>query len=352
MAIETGKNDESVPQDTTAYAIPWGVGEYSKRGGPDRLLVPGLGVCLSRSAVDDMERDAMKLAEQHGDKSYNPYYQIVISEERLRQWVETLDKHSNMQAEEAKSQAHDHERFCYPGTDTQDPTKQDSKYRVNRHRNNYDLDKSESTIRIGVRSGDRHLNGSMVRHQHYIGMEFTTPDGRVYGDISMTFDQFAAALVSNTSTPCTWDDYWGIEQNSIRLKEVVHPPQSIDERMVERLQNRFADIDARFDALKAKLDEKIESGKAMSKTSLVELNRELNLLRSALSANRDFTIEQSREEVTSIVEQAAISVAHNHNLSAEEVVSNSHVGALLETIIKRKHLLESRTVDNQDSESK
>lgn len=339
MALEIGKNSEEVPQDSSKHAKPWSIGKYGESG--DILLVPGVGVCLSRSAVNDYESEARRIAAKHGIDKFHPYHQIVICEDDIRKWVATFDKNRSMEqvAEAKRSQVHDHEQHCYPGTDTQDPKLDSSKYKIHKNRNQYDLDKSESTIGIHVASGNRYLNGSMVKHHHYVRIEFNTPDGRRYGEVCLTFDQFASALVSNSSTPCTWDNYWGIEKDSILLREVVHKPQSIDERMAERLNDRLNSINERFDALQAKLDEKIESGKAMSKTNLAEVRRELDLLRSALQENRNFTVEQSREEVTSIVEQAAISIALSNNLSAEEIISNAHMGPLLETIVKRKNQL-------------
>lgn len=331
MAIETGKFDETTPPDTTLHAEAYNVGDINDR--TDRLIIPGLGICLSKSAVHDLQRNA---AKKLAPKEYrHEYYDGFISEEQLRAWVRALDKHRSMEeAKDAKDPNHAHEEFCYPGTDTVDPTK--SPHSISKHKNNFDIDRSESSISIHVTSGSRYLNGSSVKHHHYVSIHLSTPDGRRYGEVALTFDQFAAALVSNMGTPCTWDQYWGADKNSVMLKEVVKQPDSIADRMEGRLKDRLDDIEKGFAAIDQKLSEKINAGKHMSKTHVAELQRDLNILRGHLIANRDFTVEQSREEVAGIVEQAAISVAFDHKLTPEQVIANAHMGTLLETLVKHK----------------
>lgn len=186
-----------------------------------------------------------------------------------------------------------------------------------------------------VFSTGQYLNGSTVKHHNFVSIGLITPDGRHYGDIHMTFDQFAAALVSNSHIPCTWSSFWSVEPNNVQLQEVVKVPASIPERMEQRLNNRLDEFRGRVDALADKIQARVDAGKAMPKTELAELLHDIAVLKSHFDSNRDFTVEQAHEEVTSIVEQAAISVAFQHNLSPRQVIENTQLGTLLSGVEKR-----------------
>lgn len=340
MAKVKKPTDESVPEDSSSHAKTVHQGKYGDRG--DRVYVPGEGFYLSKHAVYDMERDCRKKAEEHGERPFDDKrnHTEFISESEIESWYREIQAVKAMNAAKSKrdEQRAEYEATCYEGTDTQDPTKTGSK--IFDKRNNFDLDRSGSTASLTMTSCQpaKYLNGSSVRHGSFVRLAFTSPDGRRLIEVSMTFDQLASLLVSSSHTPCTIEEYWSVTDECVRLQEVVKEPETIHARMAQRLNDRLDDMQTRLDAMTKELDEQIASGKAMSKTKLAELRRDLDVYKVHFGSNRDFTVEQAKEEVSSIVEQAAASIAWQHKLSPEELLGSPHVVALMETLAKHKAL--------------
>lgn len=337
MAKVKDSAGESVVEDTLAHAKPWMVGEYGDKR--DRLYVPGDGLYLSPHAIGDMERACRKSGVAHGEREYaDRYHKAFISEGEIEAWYHLIQ--ANKRLDEAKDRQEQerakYEATCYEGTDTEDPTKNGCSY--NDSRNCFRLDRSQSTVQLSITSGQRYLNGSSVQHHNWVHFEVRSPDGRKIVDVCMTFDQFAAFLVSNMATPCTVDTYWSITDECVRLQEVVKEPDTIHARMEQRLGDRLDDMHERLNAITDELDEQIAAGKAMSKTKLAEIRKALDVYKSHFGSNRDFTVLQAKEEVSSIVEQAAATIAWQHKLSPEELLANPHVQALMETLVKHKAL--------------
>lgn len=329
--------DDNVPvvEDSTLHATPTRTGKFGKSA--DCWLVPGEGLYLSQSAIYDLERDADKMAKGHGGKTYSqwqnrPTYQKgFIAEEDIVGWYHEIETHRKMAGvkDQYVANREAYEQKCYPGTDAIDPTKTDD--RTSNNRNAFDIDRSRSSIALSMCQGERYLNGSAVKHRSYVSIRIESPDGRDLVDICMTFDQFASFLVSSSATPCTIDRFWSINEGCVRLKEVVHPPESIQNRMKQRLEDRLADAEARLDAVIATLDEAIDAGKAMSKTKLAEIRKELGIFKGHNSSNRDFTVEQAREEVSSIVERAAATIAWDQKIEPRDLLAHPGVQQLLST---------------------
>jgi len=234
------QNQEFIP-DTSAHAKPYSVGKYGERR--DVLVVPEEGVYLSAHKAHDMERDAQKAYREHNpgskydDKSY---HKLFISRGQILELAAALKANDQMQDAFEKAKA-DYEATCYEGTDTEDPLK--TKTRIDKRRNEFRLDKSRSTIALHCTSSTgTMLNGSAVEHSHFVSIYIKTPDGRTCVEVSMTFDQLAAMLVSNMETPCTLTDYWSVNESNVRLSEVVHPPEDIRSRMQQRLQQATEEL--------------------------------------------------------------------------------------------------------------
>jgi hypothetical protein len=339
MAKEKGQVTPETPRDTLLHASPWHTGKHGDKA--DRLHVPGEGFYLSKHAKYDLERDAATMAKAHGDNrsTFDLYHQLFISEDQIEAWWRQIEVQRKLQqhADERVAAQKAYEATCYPGTDTEDPTKCTNK--IHDKRNEFDLDRSRSAASLTICSGHRYLNGSAVPHQHYVRMSFDSPDGRDLLTVCMTFDQFASFLVSHSSTPCTYDDYWSLNDNCVRLTEVVKEPESINSRMSQRLNDRLDEMRKQVTDLQRQLDEQIASGKAMSKTRLAEIRKALDVFTSHFDSNRDFTIRQAQEEVSSIVEQAAATIAWQHRLSPEELIGNSHVRALVGSWLEARKML-------------
>lgn len=338
MAKQVGNVEDDTPRDTAAHTRTVHQGEYGDKGA--RVYVPGEGFYLSKHAMHDIEADCRKMSKAHGEREYDDkrYARGFISESEIESWCNEIRTVRAIvdAADKRASKREDYESLCYDGTDTQDPHKGGT---FRDKRNEFDLDRSRSTIHLSmVSSTGRYLNGSAVKHQHYVHLRVESPDGRQLVDVAMTFDQFAAFLVSNMATPCTLDGYWSVTDECVRLQEVVKEPETIHARMEQRMGARLDEMYARLESITDELDSQIESGKAMSKTKLAELRKDLDVYKSHFGSNRDFTVQQAKEEVSSIVEQAAASIAWQHKLSPEELLASPHVVALMDTLVKHKAL--------------
>jgi hypothetical protein len=335
MAKEKPADD--YPKDTTLHARTMETGKYGDQ--KDILYVPGEGFYLSKHATHDLERDMDAQAKKHDDPTSRfdseRCHRLFISESVVSYYNSVINTTKEM--EDARERARkEYERTCYEGTDTQDPLKR--KDSIHTKQNEFELDRSQSTILLSTTTatGGQWLNGSAVQHRHAVHISITSPDGRDLCDVSMTFDQFASFLVSNMATPCTVGHYWSINDQCLRLSEVVKPPEDISSRMEQRLRDRLVEMEGRMTAIQTELETQIASGKAMSKTKVAELLKQLRWFMGMLQSNRDFTVEQAREEVASIVEQAACEVAWQHKLDPHEVVSNPQVQALAKAYLNAK----------------
>jgi hypothetical protein len=144
-------------------------------------------------------------------------------------------------------------------------------------------------------------------------------------------------------TPCTVDSYWSMTPEMVRLQEVVKQPESVHTRLEQRLGDRLDEMRQRLTGVIQDLDNQIATGKAMSKTALQRLRAEINVYLSHFDSNRNFTVEQAKEEVSSIVEQAAATIAWEHKLDPGELIANPHIQALLGTWLEhRKALAEEK----------
>lgn len=328
--MATEHQPDEIPVDTDNHAAPDGTGRYGDR--KDCLYVAGEGVYLSRSDVDNIRRACDAKHQEHGTDIFSkpsPFHSGFINENTIENWYSIIQASKKMRkaADQLTEQRKEYEATCHPGTDAQDPTLSSS--RINNKRDNYSVDRSRSTVSIGTASGNRYLNGSAVEHSRWVRLTVNSPDGREICVVSLTFDQFASFLVSNSSTPCTIDRYWSVNDQDVHLTEVVKIPDSINNRMSQRLNDRLDESRKSMAELRAEIASHVDSNKSMSKTKLAELHRKLGWFMESFESNRDFTVEQAQEEVSSIVEQAACAIAWEHKLSIDEVLDSAPIKALV-----------------------
>ena len=168
------------------------------------------------------------------------------------------------------------------------------------------IDRSESTVHLGIMRGDTWLNASQVKHSSCVAMRVHGPDGRQLCAVQMSFDQFAAFLTSQGQTPCTVTEYWSINDQNVRLHERVRPVDTVGERLGRRIGAR---VDEQFkDILDVaeQLTKAAEAGKPVNKTLATKLAGDLVRAASHTRENLIFAADQAQEEVASIVEQAAV----------------------------------------------
>lgn len=313
MAKYIGPVDE--PEDTF---------EHAKISGNGDEQVDKKGVSLSKHRVYEYQRNA------DGDAA------LRIPADSILEWAENLRK-LGLTREEKRGRSRP--EVCYEGTDTIDG--EHSEFREKR--NHFDLDKSKSTVLITVaNSNDTWLNGSAIPHRKFIRISLKLPDGRYYGSFEMSFDQFATALVLPTETPCTWDRYMDVNEHNVWMSEVVNPPQPIKERMADRLVSQLDDVDNKFEEAMTKLREQIDTGKAMSKTKLIDLLRDLEIVKCHADSNRDFVVDQALEETAKIVEGAAITIAMEHGIRPKQISE----GRVVKSLLEHKKELDEEQADN------
>lgn len=330
------------PADSTLHARPWHVAPKGVHA--DIVIAIGDGVYLSRHRVSDYERSADTQMEDDTEarrSKYTPhadeYAKLHIPEGTILKWAAIIDKARAMQGEAKARRSGQHsdrpteayEAKCHPGTDTRDPARDPSN--IESQSDEWRLDRSESTILITISSGDHLLNASAVRHSHAIHVSLHTPDGRNYGDFTMSFDQFAAALVSHSSVPITWNSYWSCEPGNVMLQEVVRHPEPVKDRFVKRLEAAQATVKKLTQEALQTLRDQIATGKPMGKNALTEILRKLEGLPGTMGNHTQFIMTQAVEEVAHVTETAAIWIAMNHGiLTPDAIAERTPLGSLLQ----------------------
>lgn len=184
----------------------------------------------------------------------------------------------------------------------------------------FDIDKSRSTIHVGMTSigpPGMALNGSKVYHQYAVSITLTSPDGRQLCTVMMSPEQFAMALVGNSHVPCTMVNYWSASEDSVMLCERVRPPESIRKRMEKRLKHRLSEQTEALVEVAQEMFAKADSGKPARKTQLNEFAERVMRAVEHSASNAAFTVDQAREEITSIMESAAIQFLGHQTLDAK-----------------------------------
>ena len=339
----SGQNPSNSAADSTLNSKPYRTGEKGDRA--DHLIVPGEGVYFSQHAMQGMQRKADEnyrgMPENARDSNDRKVYAVgCLSEEEVLGMAEKIRKHREMKKTEAeyregkRKRGDNYEEMCHEGTDAIDPEKNPHKLPGQRS-NDFAIDMSQSRISIlGTTSTGTWLNGSAVKHNSFITITLTTPDGRRYAEAMLTYDQFAAALVSNSEQPCTMHTYWGMTDHTELLTEVVKLPDSIVGRLEQRLEDRIEELAKGVEESIAEAKDRVADGKGLPKSSVEKLIGKVERMAEWYRSNTAFTVSQAVKETTSIVEQAAIAAAHAHQISAEGVQSHGGMQMLLGSIME------------------
>jgi ribosomal protein S20 len=161
------------------------------------------------------------------------------------------------------------------------------------------------------------LNGSKIRHRYAVNISISDPDGRRLCEVMMSPEQFASALFGNSHTPCTLSRYWSITDENVLLTERVRQPESIRKRMEKRLKHRLKEQNEALRTIIEEIQAQAESGKPARKTMLKDLATRIDRAVSHSAANAAFTVDQAREEITGIMESAAIQFLGQQSIDAE-----------------------------------
>ncbi len=306
---------KGIPKDSSLSSETW------NHGHGDEKYVPGDGVYVSRIHLNiDTEYWHRSVVDKGG---------MFVPEKSILAWAKEINLRRRLDAVAAEYREGLAERLqkCHPGTDAEDA----GKGGLHRVSDDYEVDHSRSTLYISACSSTGSwLNGSAVQHHRYITMHINGPDGRRLVEVGMTFEQFAAALVSNSFIPCTLEAYWSIGEGALLLRERMRPAPSIKERLDKRVRAQFDDkFQWMKDCIKT-MEENVAAGKALSKTAQAEMAGRLKNALSQLADTPSYAVERSLEEVTSIVESAAIHLSQTYRLPPEELAKNKAIATLIE----------------------
>jgi hypothetical protein len=244
---------------------------------------------------------------------------LAISEEEILAFAKLIQAHRKLEdaAENLRKGADVHGHKKHEGTDAE----QSTQHGLHDYNNWSDLERSRSTISLTITSGQRYLNGSMSEHQHYVTIEVHNPDGRTIARIALSPEQFASFLIGRSSVPCTLDHYWMIDENAVALRERVFNPDSILDRMRQRLNDSISEQDKDLTAIIKSLSENV--GKPIGKKAMEELIKSLQLVAERRKNNTTFVVEQAMEEGSQLAETAAIRVLLAAGTGKEAEVAKS-----------------------------
>lgn len=232
---------------------------------------------------------------------------MYFSEEEILSMAAAIQTHRRMTgAKSKKERAFEEARARkHKGYDAYDS----SKSGVFSASDDYDVDRSRSTISIGlsfIGPPGLPLNGSKIMHRTAVSIDIVNPDGRLICKVMMSPEQFASALFSNKHTPCTLARYWSLSDDDVLLTERVRPPQSIAKRMEARLKHRLQYHEDLLRKLAEEIEAQAATGKPARKKQLADFAKQVRLSISNSAADSAFTVAQAREEITGIMESAAL----------------------------------------------
>jgi len=288
----------------------------------DGFLVSNGGFSFkSKGTIYKEKRDAIQ-AKAPSAFGRMPDEGTYLSEEEVLEFAAAIKAHRKMTGAKSEKDAWFEEvrAKCHPGTDAIDSAKDG----LHSQSDEFSVDRSRSTLRIGITTaggprGGVALNGSKVLHSSFVALDVTGPDGRRLCRVEMSPEQFAAALFGNSHTPCTLNSYWSLTDDSVRLRERVRPPSSIRKRMEKRLKHRLSE---QAEALKEVANEmytRAATGKAAGKTLQREWAEKIARACEYSSANSAFTIQQAHEEISSVMESAAIQFLAQQGIASEQL---------------------------------
>lgn len=246
---------------------------------------------------------------------------LAIDENSILSWAKIITAHRKLEkaAEHLRTGYDVNGNRKHEGTDAE----QSTQHGHHDYFNWSDIEKSKSSISLTITSGCRYLNGSMAEHQHYVSIEVANPDGQKIARVALSPEQFASFLIGRSSVPCTLDHYWMIDDDTVALRERVYNPDSILDRMRQRMGDSLKEQDSRLHAIIDSLEETVAAGKPLGKKSTEELIRSLKLAADHRVSGATFVIEQAMEEGSQLAETAAIRVLLAQGTGKEGDVAKS-----------------------------
>jgi hypothetical protein len=177
------------------------------------------------------------------------------------------------------------------------------------------------------------LNECLHPQRNYIAIEIKDPGGAQVLELAMSYDQFVRLLLCNTEIPVTLTKYR--DSKGAWVKENVPVPESVMDKVVNRMGEATSAIQGRITDLRKDLYEALNSGKPVSKKKLEQLLGDVQTIESHFDSNIPFTVEQAAEEVSEIQENAKTQLSLFVSKSLGASLSPADLTPLLEGASKK-----------------
>jgi hypothetical protein len=177
------------------------------------------------------------------------------------------------------------------------------------------------------------LNECLHPQRSYIAIEIKDPKGSRVLDMAMSYDQFVRLLLCSTDIPVTLTGYY--DSKGAWVKEEVPVPESVQDRVVNRMGEATSAIQGRITDLRKDLYEALNSGKPVSKKKLEQLLGDVQTIESHFDSNIPFTVEQAAEEVSEIQENAKTQLSLFVSKSLGASLSPADLTPLLEGVSQK-----------------
>jgi len=184
-------------------------------------------------------------------------------------------------------------------------------------------EKSKSSVLMSLTSSSGSwLNGCLQPQHYFVSLEINDPNDKIVARVALSFEQAARMLLYNGTVECTLERYR--DSNGNLVTEDVERPETVHERMKNRLNETHNSLAKRLEDVRRDVYEMLNSGK-VGKSNLSELLNEIETIQSHYASNENFVVQQAEEELGSIQNNAAGQLgvflqSHGANLKQEELL--------------------------------
>ena len=139
------------------------------------------------------------------------------------------------------------------------------------------------------------LNGCLQKQRYYVSLEILDPNRKCVARAALSFEQASRMLLYNGEVECTLIRYR--DEKGKVIKENVEPPETIHQRMSDRLEDTHASLEKRLIDIEKEVYGMVNGDVKRSKGAMKELLQEIRVVKSHLLANEAFVVQQAEEEL-------------------------------------------------------
>lgn len=151
-------------------------------------------------------------------------------------------------------------------------------------------------------SSGTYLKGCLQPQHYYVSLEITSPEDIVIARVKMSYEQAARMLLYSGHVECTLSHY--LNKDGKIATEKVEKPQSVRERMEDRMGDVQCKLKDRIEDLRRDLDEIINGDKKATKKTIKDLYKQISTIQSHYASNESFVLQQAQAEVSEMQSSA------------------------------------------------